>query len=960
MRVDNKSPYRLIFSVNKHPQLGLIVEPYIVALTYNFNLSLNFQKVTSLNVGHFDQVSSEQAELVKNLDFLIGDNIVKSFSPVKKIRPQEYFKKHWKKSVQEQIIRPYIEENLNIFFNKLIQTPNVHVFLADELNPAHNPIHIEPKTATVLFHFRRDAVNTNYFATIKADNKKVFIEKNSLIITQKPCWMISDKKLIHFNEQVEGNKLSPFIKKKFISVSREQENKFFKVFGVKLMEQFAVYSEGLDISEEKQQAQLVLDLQSNGADQYFYRIKIKYDKHIFNYSHNKNYYVVYKYQEGKPKFIKIKRSFQWEENQINKLVDRGLTVHINGILKCGNGSLSSIRNWLYFNKDWLDENNFLLHYPKNLPISYEDYKLSYVVKDKIDWFDVEIWVEIGEIRFPFKKLTKYLENGENKFPLPNGKIFIIPEEWFSTFQKLSSISKTDKTYKIQKYQTELLNIIQSDKIKKHLRKIKKPQNHIPAPTFRGELRPYQLQGLSWIMFLYENNFGGILADDMGLGKTVQTLSFVQLAKNLRIKENKLSLFDSENKCITSLLVAPTSLLYNWYNEAEKFTPDLKVLVHSGYQRTSNAEDFKQYDLVITSYGLVRNDFDIFNELHFQSIILDESQNIKNPRAKSTQLLKKLHSNHRLALTGTPIENTLKDLWSQMQFLNKGLLETEKKFDAYFLKPIEKEGDEKREKELKRRIEPFILRRTKNEVAKDLPTLTEKIVFCDMLEDQKSLYEEIKSTYRNELLNTISKEGIKKNKLNILQGLTKLRQIANHPALIEQGANLSSGKHDIILEHIKTAINEGHKVLVFSQFVSYLDILSKDLTNEKIDFYSIVGATRIEDRQRQIKVFQTENGHRVFLISLKAASTGLTLTEADYVFIVDPWWNPFAEQQARDRTHRIGQTKKVFSYRFISRETVEEKIVQLQKRKTKLSENLIQLDTNILEKFDENYFNLFFE
>lgn len=958
MRVDNKAPYRLIFSISQHPKLGIIVEPFVVALTNNFNLSLNHQKLTSLNAPHFDEISPKELDLIRSLDFLVSDNIVKRFSPEKKIRPQEYFKKYWKKEIQDRVIRPYIEEKLNIFFNKLLELELIHLYVSHDFNPADKRIHIEKETAKVLFHFRRDAMGTNYFVTLKAAQKKVFIDKDSIILTQQPCWMVSDQKLLHFQSFVEGSKLSPFIRKKFIAIKPEQEEKYFQVFVKKLLENFPVYAEGFDIIEEQHQGKVSLVLTPSGGEKFVFNLSFTYGHHKVFYGKQKMVHATYERINDVPTFTKIKRSQIWEENWVKKLKEQNLDLKLNTHFVFQEGKLPQMLQWRNSKASWLKDNNIEILLPDHMNIAEGTVKLNYSVKEKADWFDVDIWVEIGDYKFPFKNLRQNIQLEEPKYELPDGKIFVIPEEWFATFSKLPKSS--DNIYKIAKFQTEILNLIKSDKIKSFLKDIKKPIPYDPSPHFLGTLRPYQKEGLAWIMFLFNNRFGGILADDMGLGKTIQTLAFIQLVKYQQNLPQTLTLFEAKETPKITLLVAPTSLLYNWYKEAQKFTPDLKVLVHSGYNRMSDIKDFSDYDVVITSYGLVRNDFELFSQITFQSLILDESQNIKNPRAKSTQMLRKLKSDHRLALTGTPIENTLKDLWSQINFLNYGLLGSEKVFMEYFLKPIEKEENKKRELELKKRIGPFVLRRTKKEVAKDLPDLTEKIVFCEMTEDQESLYDAIKSKYRNELLKVVAKEGLNKSKLNILSGLTKLRQIANHPHMIEEGANISSGKHNTILEHLKTAKEGGHKVLVFSQFVSYLNLLAMDLRHQGVAYYLLDGTTKLDERQRQIDAFQGSDGRDVFLISLKAGGTGLNLTAADYVFIVDPWWNPAVEQQARDRTHRIGQNKKVFSYRFISKDTVEEKIVALQKRKTNLAKEMIVSGNKILEDFDEKDLYLFFD
>ena len=456
---------------------------------------------------------------------------------------------------------------------------------------------------------------------------------------------------------------------------------------------------------------------------------------------------------------------------------------------------------------------------------------------------------------------------------------------------------------------------------------------MPA-AFNGTLRPYQKAGYNWMRFLSEYNFGGCLADDMGLGKTVQTLALLQAQTE-------------HSSGQASLLVMPTSLIYNWQIEASKFTPNLRVLVYTGTNRDKNAEQFANYDLVVTSYGITRIDIDILSSYYFNYVILDESQAIKNPDSLIAKCVTELKSRHRLILTGTPLENSTFDLWSQMSFINPGLLGAAKYFKNEFQQPIEKRGDIDKTRKLNVIIKPFILRRQKSQVARDLPEKFESVKYSQMTPEQEEKYEEVKSHYRNQILDTIEKSGIKKSQLLLLQGLTKLRQIANHPKMVEPDFEGGSGKLEDITYMIESAISEGHKILVFSQFVKHLSIVKEFLEDRKVDFTYLDGSTK--DRQGQVEKFQNNEDIKVFLISLKAGGLGLNLTKADYVFLLDPWWNPAIEEQAVDRAHRIGQVNTVFTYKFITRNTVEEKILALQKNKLKLANDLITTEESFIKK-----------
>ena len=452
-------------------------------------------------------------------------------------------------------------------------------------------------------------------------------------------------------------------------------------------------------------------------------------------------------------------------------------------------------------------------------------------------------------------------------------------------------------------------------------------------NFKGALRPYQTAGYNWLRFLNEYQFGGCLADDMGLGKTVQTLALLAHEKE-------------ENSGFPSLLVMPTSLLYNWELEARKFTPELQILVYAGSQRIKDPWRFRGYDVVLTSYGIVRMDIDQLNQFYFNYVILDESQAIKNPSSNIALAVNKLKSKRRLILTGTPVENGTMDLWSQMNFVNPGLLGNAQVFKKQFLLPIEKQNDKDKASRLHAMIKPFILRRLKSQVAKDLPEKITNIKYADMTAEQEKVYEEVKSYYREKIMGELESAGRGSQQFTLLRGLTQLRQIANHPKLVRDDYDGESGKLENITYMLQESISENHKVLVFSQFVRHLSIIREFLDGEKIPYAYLDGATR--DRQAQVEKFQTQEECKVFLISLKAGGVGLNLTKADYVFLLDPWWNPAVEAQAIDRAHRIGQENKVIIYKFITRGSVEEKIMALQDRKLALAGELISNEESFMK------------
>ncbi|HEX5171796.1 MAG TPA: DEAD/DEAH box helicase, partial [Cyclobacteriaceae bacterium] len=602
---------------------------------------------------------------------------------------------------------------------------------------------------------------------------------------------------------------------------------------------------------------------------------------------------------------------------------------------------------------WLNENRvnllnlgFEVSQPESRDKKYFVGKavLEVEVKENIDWFDIHARIRFGEYEIPFKELRKLILKKKVEFKLPNGEIAIIPEVWLTKYADLFALSEIEGQNEKPVLKKHHLNLVKeleegnlakvhlSDRLRS-LSSFSGIKNYNLPAKFNGELRPYQKAGYNWLRFLNEYRLGGCLADDMGLGKTVQTLALL--------------LSEKEAGHGTSLLIMPTSLIYNWEMEASKFTPDLKVLTYTGTLRNKDMKRFENYDLVLTSYGITRLDVELLQSFYFNYVILDESQVIKNPSSNIAKAVRELKSRQKLVLTGTPLENTTLDLWSQITFINPGLLGPQTYFRNEFQNPIEKKGDETKSRKLNAIIKPFILRRHKSQVATELPEKVENIQYSTMSAEQERRYEEVKSYYRGKILDLIDKEGIGNSRFMILEGLTKLRQLANHPKMVEQSYSGDSGKLEDITHMLENALAEGHKVLVFSQFVKHLNIVKQFLKTSRIDFAYLDGSS--VDRKEQVERFNREPDLRVFLISIKAGGLGLNLTEADYVFILDPWWNPAVEAQAVDRAHRIGQKRKVFTYKFITRNTVEEKILTLQQKKLKLSTDLITTEESFMKQ-----------
>jgi SNF2 family DNA or RNA helicase len=487
--------------------------------------------------------------------------------------------------------------------------------------------------------------------------------------------------------------------------------------------------------------------------------------------------------------------------------------------------------------------------------------------------------------------------------------------------------------------------IQLEEKYEKLRDFKTIKEIDPPDHLKSILRPYQIFGFQWLNYLSEVKWGGILADDMGLGKTVQALSFLHH-------------YRETNKHLTALVVCPTTLMFNWENEIKKFTPIISYHTHHGGDRTRTKELLKQHNVIITTYGTLRSDIKLLVDIQFDYVVLDESQAIKNPASKVTRAASLLRANNRLCMSGTPLQNNTFDIYAQMNFLNPGMLGSLEFFRNEFAIPIDKFGEKDQKDHLRRLLYPFILRRTKEQVAKDLPEKIETILFCEMEDEQRKIYDSYRNDYRDKILGVIEQQGIQKSQLTILQGLMKLRQICDSPAILNETEKLEN--HSIKLEELTREITENmsnHKALIFSQFLGMLALIKEKLLEQEVPFEYFDGSTSVGDREKAINNFQNNDTCRVFLISLKAGGVGLNLTAADYVYLVDPWWNPAVEQQAIDRTHRIGQTKNIFAYRMICKDTIEDKILQLQDRKRSLAKDLITDDEGFvksLSKADVEY------
>lgn len=973
MNVATNKPFSIIYSVYEHEFLGYLIEPYAVQHDQNGKLTLQHQHISAKNASEFKSATDAMdLKLIKLLDEITQEHITLKFSGKRALKPEEYLPKIYNKAKENELvinqINSYLENRKTEIFELLVHKRLFE--MGSDGEPTWKEVEVCPDKGSVLFHFFRNEDNTHYFPTIKFRGEKTeFPHRNAVILNNKPAWLLLNGRVFSFEKEVDGNKLKPFLKKKFIEIPRKLEEEYFTKFVSPLVASFNVHAKGFEIKNETSKPHTNItfsELQSvskvgalslfdneeeeeevQKEEKLLFDISFMYGDYQFGADTLHTVSVKLEKTSSSYIFHKVQRDTEEELRILGLLKNMGVRVN-NGRFQLEKAE------GLYFaqaNAQTFQENKIVLkqHNKDEKRYFIGESRISLEINENNDWFDVNAKVFFGAYEIPFLTIRKYIKKGIKQFTLPNGEIAVIPAVWQVQYSELFNfVEEKEDGLILKKHHVALLQNLQEDNLadvvmSRKLQKLKEFESlndHEVPSQLKGELRHYQKAGYNWMKFLNEFNFGGCLADDMGLGKTIQTLTLLLNQKELGKGP--------------SLLICPTSLVFNWELEAKKFTPNLSVLNYTGTYRNKNVETFAQYDLILTSYGTVRVDVDLLKKFYFNYIILDESQAIKNPNSNITQDVADLGSKHKLVLTGTPIENSTLDLWSQMNFINPGLLGTQQFFRDNFLIPIEKKKDVDKVKKLHALVKPFVLRRKKSQVATELPEKIEQIVYCEMTEEQEKLYEETKAFYRNQIIDNIDNEGMGKSQILIIQGLTKLRQIANHPGMCTENYKGGSSKFETALDMHSNALGEDHKTLIFSQFVKHLYYYKTEFQKEGVPFTYIDGTTK--NRQEQVEAFQKKDEIRTFLISLKAGGTGLNLTAADYVFILDPWWNPAVEQQAIDRAYRIGQKNTVFVYKFITKNTVEEKILLLQQKKMDLAENLISTDDGFvksLTKYDIN-------
>jgi hypothetical protein len=960
--IDSNAPFVPAYAFYHHEQLGWLIGSFVVQCNSDGRKMLRHQRLLPENYAQFEHgLSKLDKELVQKLDDLNPQRIYNRFKG--KSATQQVFFAKFEQHPNKEFALNHIEKRLSQIVAKL-PTEGVYVMDKDGY-PCGEALQNLGAVAEASFIFdRKEDGTTLYAVKVMIDEAEIMLRKEpTLLVSKNPPYLIVGNRLFSFKDPFDGTKLKPFLVKEQVTITPQHEEAFFKKFFLKLLEEHRVEATGFSIREVTIDPKFELKVERQMPDSVRFTMLVSYGSIRLPVNTSQAVMAMTDpYFKKERAFVRVVRNTR-RERQIEKLLrelqgNRAVLNPFDFTMPEEQGML-----WLTAHHDALAQANILVNQEFDGPrFTFGTPVLETQVVESDRVLHIAGLVRIGQQEIPFQALKEPVLKQKAEVELPDGSCFLLPEQWMHGFRHLFEVAETTPTgVQLRRDQAGVLETTAyeiSQPAPTNGKSKKKADAPEPEPEnpfhyrpkaleafgqietqkmpegLNAELRDYQRAGFDWMNFLHDYGLSGILADDMGLGKTIQTLTLLLAEKEKGIKQ-------------PSLVILPTSLIFNWMEEAKRFTPSLKVMEYTGTRRTLLRRFFAQHDIILTTYGMVRQDIEELKQIPFHYVILDESQNIKNHDAKTTRAALQLQSEHRLSLTGTPIENSTMDLWSQINFLNPGLLGSRSFFEKFYAVPIEKQGNQARANQLRRLIRPLILRRTKQMVAKELPPRVDQVHYCAMEPAQQKLYDQTRRLFHKTFFqdNGGSDDGKGTNKLEILSSLQRLRQIAIHPAMVEPGIN-DSGKYDTMREMLMEIVSEGSKVLVFSQFVKLLTIIRKDLDQEGIPYAYIDGS--VTKREAEVKKFQAQDDIQVFLISLKAGGTGLNLTAAEYVFLLDPWWNPAVELQAMNRAHRIGQDKTVFAYKFITRNSIEEKILQLQERKMNLAGDILPSETEFFK------------
>ena len=920
---------RVIIVFTEHPIFGILLIPYIAERLNDGTLQLVEQAFHASSEA-ISMMSEAERQAIDIASYYTEKYLMGLYSREKTV--SRFLHKLSKDPARiKNHIRPFIEKKL-LEMLALIRENGLPFYqkqAGSKILYAHHAYHINPHDVEIRVTFHVDSKTFRYQLQCYYEGQSFSLSelKPVVVLTSSPVTLLLGMEL-YFFPHIESARILAFTKKRSISVDASQIEKYIDNIVIPIARYHEIETHGLNIMEEKCVCEAILSFEDVTYNGQALQLGFRYRDQIFTPdSAIEMKKIVYRKTSGEICFFR--RNMIMEEQAVQLLTDAGLQQLNNTYFSLSPKTPEkTLVEWINNHRELLQQSFHLINNAENARYSLDEIHIEQSCDNEVDWFELHITVVIGNLRIPFSRFRKHILEEKREYLLPDGRMILLPEEWFSKYANLLEMGiQTEKGIRLKHtfigaVQTALgENGIKKIPAKQQIRKVAVPK------TLKATLRPYQQKGFSWMVHLYKRGFGGCLADDMGLGKTLQTLTLLQYIYK-----------PSAPKQPATLIVVPTSLRHNWRREAKRFT----ALSMTEYNNTVAIDKkrpekfFGRFHLIFTTYGMMKNNIDILRSYRFKYVVLDESQNIKNSDSLNFRSAIQLQSNHRLVLTGTPIENSLKDLWAQFHFIQPDLLGAESAFQKQFIIPI-RQGNARVETQLQQLIAPFILRRSKKEVAPELPELTEETIYCDMTGEQNTCYEQEKNSLRNILLqHTQSTDRL--HSFSVLNGILRLRQLSCHPQLIFPDYTGTSGKATQIIETFDTLQSEGHKVLIFSSFVKHLELLAEAFQERGWKYALLTGST--SNRSSEIAHFTDQKDVQAFLISLKAGGVGLNLTQADYVFIIDPWWNPAAESQAIARAHRIGQDKQVIAYRFITQNSIEEKILHLQDEKRRLAETFV--------------------
>lgn len=856
----------------------------------------------------------------------------------------------------EKPIKKYLSEQVGRHIIEAIKLANVlGLYIFMDVQPrlpfeTSRRLQLENKPLSMHPHFIKTNEGMTYRLTV--GDGIVPMQHKIEIISNTPALVLIDNTLHTLDEGLNGNLLKPFLKQETTFIPKNLQDQYFRTFIMRMVRHNDIEAEGFSVKELHPQGRLSLSLEQNIHGNYSLNPTFVYDDKSFSPNESANKRVTLYDDGASVGIVSIFRDRECEEQMLDKL---------ESLHKPDKGSLDEMTAWLRDNNDELDSIGVETKQHTSKHYYIGDVKVEQDIAERGDWFKVHANIKFdnGET-IPMTNLADCILKGEMEYQLPNGDWFVIPEEWFSRYSGLMLFGRKDKDngLTVHKSQRKVVQYIGSNATGRP--QGSHPAMHIDLPIhFNATLRPYQVIGYKWLISHEQEGYGCILGDDMGLGKTVQTIAVIEKYSednpnnDVGIKQSQQPLLFTDVEMsgkrpnrLPVLVVAPSSVVFNWREELHRFAPSLTVLTYTGTQqeRRQKASYIANSDVVITTYTTLRNDINDLARHHYAIAVYDEAQAFKNSNSQLYEAIKHISADFPVALSGTPMENNLGELWTLMSVLSPNLLGDRTAFNTNFLHPISKDIESKNTEILRTLVKPYFLRRMKDDVLDNLPERQDETILCPMTPEQQSLYMAEESRMRN----LIIENGKAKDNMQVLTAITRLRQIACSPELIklehlerqdplEKLDNLesldylgSSGKLQELFARLEQLRGSHHKALIFSEYVSFLDIVAAEMKARSWSYDMLTGQTK--DRERVIHHFQESQDTQFFLITLKAGGVGLNLTKADYVFLLDPWWNVAEEEQAISRAHRIGQKRSVFVYRLITEGTLEEKIQKVQNHK----------------------------